>query len=211
MARCTKEVALETRSHILDAAVTMFHTKGVTRTSLNDVAQAANLTRGAIYWHFKNKADLFGAVCDRVRLPIESMVESSTDERENDPLGQLRAICLFALQDTVRNPHSRKVMDIMFHKYECVDSNDPILLRQHDWYRQAMENIQRILQHAVSQGQLPKNLDIRLAGIFFHATLDGLLKNWLFSPESFDLERDAEKLVDTCIDALRLAPTLQKK
>ena len=211
MARCTKEEALETRSQILDAAEDMFHAQGVTRTSLTDVARAAGVTRGAIYWHFENKADLFSAMCERVRLPIEAMVDATADEREIDPLGQLRATCVFVLRDTVHNPHARKVMDIVYHKYECTDAVDPILLRQQDWYRQGMDNIRRILQRAVSQGQLPKSLDVRLAGIAFHASFHGLLSNWLFSPESFDLSGDAEKLVDSMIFTLQHASALQGK
>lgn len=210
MARSTKEEAQETRSAILDAAEDMFHRHGVTRTSLTDIARAANVTRGAIYWHFKNKADLFNAMCERVRLPIEAMVQATADERESDPLGQLRATCLFALTDTVHNPHSRKVMDILYHKYECIDAVDPILLRQQDWYRQGMDNVQRILRRAVAQNQLPEDLDIVTAGIIFHSTFAGLLNNWLFCPESFDLAGEAEKLVDTCIDTLRHAPALRR-
>ncbi|MBC7502915.1 MAG: TetR family transcriptional regulator [Herminiimonas sp.] len=211
MASCTKEEALETRCRILDAAEDMFHAQGVTRTSLTDVARAAGVTRGAIYWHFENKADLFSAMCERVRLPIEAMVDATADEREIDPLGQLRATCVFVLRDTVHNPHARKVMDIVYHKYECTDAVDPILLRQQDWYRQGMDNIRRILQRAVSQGQLPKSLDVRLAGIAFHASFHGLLSNWLFSPESFDLSGDAEKLVDSMIFTLQHASALQGK
>ena len=70
MARCTKEQALETRTRILDAAEDVFNANGVSKTSLADVAAAAGLTRGAIYWHFANKTDLFAAMCQRVRQPM---------------------------------------------------------------------------------------------------------------------------------------------
>ena len=64
MARSTKEEALETRSRILDAAEEVFFTRGLAQSSLADVAVAADVTRGAIYWHFKNKSDLFEAMCE---------------------------------------------------------------------------------------------------------------------------------------------------
>jgi TetR/AcrR family acrAB operon transcriptional repressor len=59
MVRRTKEEAQATRKLILDTAEVVFHERGVSRSTLNDIAQAAGLTRGAIYWHFKDKADLF--------------------------------------------------------------------------------------------------------------------------------------------------------
>ena len=71
MARRTKEEAQETRGRILDAAESVFHEKGVAHSSLAEIAQVAGVTRGAIYWHFKDKADLFEAMMDRVTLPLE--------------------------------------------------------------------------------------------------------------------------------------------
>jgi len=62
MARKTKQQAQETRQHILDVALRLFSRQGVSATSLADIAQAAGVTRGAIYWHFKNKSDLFSEI-----------------------------------------------------------------------------------------------------------------------------------------------------
>lgn len=64
MARKTKQQALETRQHILDVAMRLFSQQGVSATSLAQIAQAAGVTRGAIYWHFKDKSDLFGEIWD---------------------------------------------------------------------------------------------------------------------------------------------------
>lgn len=72
MARKTKEDALETRNQLLDAAEKVFFDKGFSQTSLMDIAEAAGLSRGAIYWHFKNKGDLFEAMADRIRLPLKN-------------------------------------------------------------------------------------------------------------------------------------------
>ena len=71
MVRRTKEEAQETRNRILDTAEQVFVKKGVSNTSLAQLAEAAGVTRGAIYWHFRNKADLFDAMMSRVVLPME--------------------------------------------------------------------------------------------------------------------------------------------
>jgi TetR/AcrR family acrAB operon transcriptional repressor len=211
MARCTKEEALETRSRILDAAEEVFHQQGAARTSLADIAQAADVTRGAIYWHFKNKSDLFDAMCERVRLPMEAMVQAGADERAGDPLGQLRATCLFVLREAAGNARTRKVFGILFHRCEYIDAADVIMSRQQESFHRGTDNIERILKNAVSRKQLPADLDARLAATMFHASWSGLLNNWLFSPEHFDLARDAEKFVDACIDNLRNAASLRNR
>ncbi len=57
MAGCkTQQEAQETRQHILDAALRLFSQQGVSSTSLGEIAKAAGVTRGAIYWDFKDKS-----------------------------------------------------------------------------------------------------------------------------------------------------------
>ena len=73
MARKTKAEAAATREALLDAAEEVFLEKGVARTSLEQIARHAGMTRGAVYWHFKNKADLFQAMLGRVRMPFQEL------------------------------------------------------------------------------------------------------------------------------------------
>lgn len=209
MARCTKEESLETRSRILDAAEDAFHAKGVARTSLADVAEAAGVTRGAIYWHFRNKADLFEAMCDRVRLPMEAMIEAGADDREPDPLGRLREVCVFILREAVANPHSRKVFDVVFHRCEWIDGEHAMSARHRAAFEQGTVNIERILRNAMARGQLPADLDPRLAAVMLHAMISGLLNNWLFAPEGFALDAVAGRMIDACVLSLRDAPSLR--
>jgi len=66
MARKTKAEAEKTRQRILKAALDLFVEKGYERTTFEDVAKRIRLTKGAVYWHFKSKTDLFAAlVLDR--------------------------------------------------------------------------------------------------------------------------------------------------
>lgn len=210
MARNTKEEALETRNRILDAAENVFYEKGVARTSLDDIAKAANVTRGAIYWHFKNKSDLFAAMCDRVKVPFEQAAQANADIGLSNPLDRMRQGCIFFLKEAVSNPHSRKVFEIMMHKCEFVEANEPIASKQRECYSRSTITIQSILQNVVAKGQLPTDLDIPMAANLLHATMDGLLHNWLFTPGGFDLAANAERLTDACIDTLRNSPALRK-
>ena len=72
MVRRTKEDALATRHRLIDAAELLFQSQGVSQTSLQQIAEHAGATRGAVYWHFKDKADLFNAMMERVTLPLEA-------------------------------------------------------------------------------------------------------------------------------------------
>jgi TetR/AcrR family acrAB operon transcriptional repressor len=92
-----------------------------------------------------------------------------------------------------------------------VDPADPIFVRQHECFLQGMANVERILRNAIAREQLPQDLDVRLACVTLRATVIGLLNNWLFAPDSYELEGSAEDLIDASLDMLRYAPSLRKK
>lgn len=62
MARKTKEDAEQTRLAILDSALQTFYEKGFSRTTFDEIAKRINLTKGAVYWYFRNKTDLIAAL-----------------------------------------------------------------------------------------------------------------------------------------------------
>jgi TetR/AcrR family acrAB operon transcriptional repressor len=210
MARSTKEEALETRSRILDAAENVFHTQGVSQTSLADIAAAADVTRGAIYWHFENKSHLFNAMCERVKLPLEAMMDAETELRATDPLGQFLIDAVQVLRHVVHDPRTRKVFDILFNKCEYVEPDDPIVVRRRESFMKGKTKIKKMLVNSIARGQLPVNLDIDLAYVMVHATFSGLLHDWLFESGNFDLSKDAERLFSATIHMLRMAPTLRR-
>lgn len=63
--RKTKEDTNLTKQTLLDSARKMFLEKGYSATTLSDIVINANLTRGAAYWHFKNKEEIYKAVIIR--------------------------------------------------------------------------------------------------------------------------------------------------
>ncbi|MCC4309619.1 TetR family transcriptional regulator [Alcanivorax marinus] len=208
MARRTKAEALETRTQILDAAERVFHLKGVARTSLNDIAQEAGVTRGAIYWHFKNKHDVFEAMLDRHRLPTEALSQRAEDPSESDPLGRLRDVLIYVLQRTVRDPDHRRVFEILFYKCEFTKETDPLMARVRDSFLDGGAKVRRTLGNAIERGQLPATLNIDRAITLLHVQMTGLLYTWLLLPDSFDLDAEAADFVDCYLASLRQCPTL---
>jgi TetR/AcrR family transcriptional regulator, acrAB operon repressor len=206
MARRTKEAALATREHILDIAEQVFSERGVARTSLADIADAAGVTRGAIYWHFRNKSDLFTGLLDRVALPMEEMVARAADEAAADPLAGIRACCVYVLRRTVRDARCRRVFEILAHKCEYVDEMHTLVTRHMQCRTQGIGMIERALRNAMRKGQLPPHLVVRRAALGLHAYVDGLIYNWLLDPGSFALDRDAEALIDQYLQGLKSAP-----
>lgn len=64
--RRSKADVIKTKEQIVDSASDMFLTKGYTSTSVDEIAENADVTKGAVYWHFGSKKDLFEFVLSRV-------------------------------------------------------------------------------------------------------------------------------------------------
>lgn len=209
MAKKTKEEALETRNMLLDMAEQVFNEKGVSGTTLADIACAAGMTRGAIYWHFKNKADLFDAMCERVRLPMEAMTAASAEDNVADPLGELRKTADYLFQKVATDVHHHRVFDILFNKCEFVEQLGPIMDRDARVRKQFHERFERTFNNAVRLGQLPANINVKLAVNAYVSYTKGILRSWLLEPHSFDLCQDGMRMMDAYFEMLSLSCALR--
>jgi TetR/AcrR family acrAB operon transcriptional repressor len=203
MVRRTKDEALETRNRILDAAELVFSERGVSRTSLEDIAHAAGVTRGAIYWHFKDKSDLVAAMVNRVTLPMEAMVARSSDDAVEDPLASLKACAVNALKRTATDPQCQRVFDVVTHKCEYLGEMQGVQGRISSIQKGCVDRSEQAIRNAVKRGLLPGHVNPRLAAIGLDAMLFGLISNWLANPGYFPLERHAEAMIDLYLDGLR--------
>lgn len=209
MARKTKEQAQETRNLILDTAEQVFQRQGVSHTSLSDIANSAGMTRGAIYWHFENKVDLFNQMHARVHLPIQAIAEESTSADEPDPLGRLRDLLVFVLIETVRNEHQQRVLDVLFHRCEFVSEMGELVDQLTGYFLDGIARTERSLRNAITRGQLAHDLDTHRAAVALNTHIHGLITCWLMMPNGFDLEADAEALVDAQMEMLQHSQSLR--
>ncbi|ACX88982.1 multidrug efflux transporter transcriptional repressor AcrR [Pectobacterium parmentieri] len=210
MARKTKEQAQETRQHIQDTALRVFSEHGVSATSLSDIAIAAGVTRGAIYWHFKNKAEIFDEIWAQAESKIsEFEIEYQTKFPDN-PLRVMRELLIYMLRLTVNDTQWRSIMEICFHKCEFVGEMLQSYNARKELYLSCYVDIEENLIKCIRMGMLPTDIYPRRAAIALRAYFSGVMENWLFMPESFDLDQDAPALVDAFIDMLHFSPALRK-
>lgn len=204
MARNTKLEAQATRSHILDTAELVFERGGVSGTSLQEVAKAAGLTRGAIYWHFKDKADLFIAMMDRVTLPLEETDDVCGFKQAELSVAQMRNGFVRLLKRLVADPQMRRVFEIATHKVEYVDGMRSVRDRHLNTRNGCLVDIERTLQQAVRRGELSRRMSARVAAIGLHALLDGLIHNWMLEPTAFNLVKVGAETIDAYLASMAM-------
>ena len=208
MARRTKEEALETREQVLDAAEQVFLQRGVGHASLAEVADAAGVTRGAIYHHFASKAELFEAMLARAEMPIDAAFDTA-QVPVADPLGAVRETALKALLHLTSCARVRTIFEVAFLRCEYTDELAPVERRHLQEREQCLSYCGGLLEQAVVRGQLPADTDTRLASHLLYAFIGGLMRDWVQAPASFDLKTAAPQLVDLFLAGLRAAPPLR--
>jgi TetR/AcrR family transcriptional regulator, acrAB operon repressor len=206
MARRTKEEAQETRNRIIDAAERVFYERGVAHASLEEVAAAAEVTRGAIYWHFKDKADLFEAMMQRVVLPAEAISERAGACVRADSLRMLRQATVDVLLRTANEPRVRRVFEIAYHKCEYVGDAAGVRDRHVASQAECLKTIEAGFRACVRGGDLPKSVNPKVAAVGAMSLVSGLIANWVLAPESFSLKRHAQTLVDAYFRGLASTP-----
>lgn len=200
--RRTKEQAEQTRGAILAAAEQLFLEKGVAHSTLEQIARAAGVTRGAVYWHFENKAALFHAMLSQVRLPPEQMAERLCACDGADPLLALRQLCIEAVENLARDAQKGRIFTILLHRCEFTDELREAEQRHNAFIRQFIELVERLLERPTCRARLREDVTPRLAARALHAQVLGLFSDWTRDAQLFDPLQDTAALIDVTLRGL---------
>ncbi|TCV90573.1 TetR family transcriptional regulator [Sulfurirhabdus autotrophica] len=211
MARKTKEQAQETRNTILDAAEAVFQERGVSNTSLAEIASEAGVTRGAIYWHFENKTALFEAMIQRVFDPLEAMLANLRAHESENPVDALRDIAVYFLERVASEPQFLRVLEISWHKCEYVGEMATIRNNHLECGNRYLSINEAGFKLACERGFLPQSLEPRQAAVGLMSIVDGLVVNWTLDNTLFPLASFGPPIVDAYLRGLKEPQSLPKQ
>ena len=116
MARRTKEEAEATKKAISIATLEIFCEKGYSRTTFDEIAKRINLTKGAVYWHFRNKADILSEIIRKTFEITRNIIAIKVPKI--DSLEQLKQYMHEELKLIENNPEYRQCLYFVFHQME---------------------------------------------------------------------------------------------
>ncbi|CZX24427.1 MULTISPECIES: acrEF/envCD operon transcriptional regulator [Enterobacter cloacae complex] len=201
MARKKKAEAQQTRQQLIEAAIGQFATRGVTNTTLTDIADAAKVTRGAVYWHFTSKTEIFNAIWEQ-QLPLRDLIRDRLSLSEkDDPLLMLREQFITALQYIAHEPRQCALLQILYHKCEFTsDMVSEYEIRKRIGFNN--DFLRATLERCISRNIISSQVNVDLTLIVFHGFFSGIIKNWLMNNDSFNLYQQAPALVDNILATL---------
>lgn len=204
MARKTKEDAELTRQRIIDAAREVFLLRGVSRSTLEHIATQADVTRGAVYWHFKDKTEIFHALRNQVFLPlIDRMDDTLTTESSDDPLTQIEKSMCDTINELNLNTRMRQTYEIMMIKCEYVDDFATVLQQIINNCSSITEKMQRAYERAKVLGILASTIPPEALALDTHLFFSGLLHMWVKDADGTRFRHQATDLIKSHINLRR--------
>jgi TetR/AcrR family transcriptional regulator, acrAB operon repressor len=206
MARKTKAEAALTRHRIVESARQVFSRDGVTNTSLDHVAKEAGVTRGAVYWHFRNKADLFMAVRQQTGILLRL-----GDFKTGDALRRLETGLHEALRRLAEDKQAQETYEVMLWKCEYVGDFAGVRKDLMSAGTLFLTEATELYEEAAREKLIAPELDPRLAARETFCFYAGMLKLWLADESGQAVRDDILKIITQHIDSRRLKRPARQK
>ena len=207
--RRTKEEAEQTKLEILSSATKLFSDKGVAKTTLDEIATAAGVTRGAIYWHFKNKTEIFDALHEQLHRPLLDMIMQDLEKNHPEPLTQLKDLCVKLLLDLEENEQKRRSLCLFIMKCDYADELAPYKEKHRAKKQENMKLFCKYFEKAKKQGKLPHHADPSLLTLSLNCYLKGIIFEYFDNPDGFDMRKQAPVLMEVFFNPLNLIEPIQ--
>jgi AcrR family transcriptional regulator len=193
--RRTKEDAALTREQLLNAAQSVFLAKGYVRSTLEDIAQQAGITRGAIHWHFGNKAELFNTLIrERYERAWIRMQDAYTEEAT--ALQTLRHIIVRWLGYPEEDADFRAILELTSFKIEAVTELADGIAEKSQSTQATLNYFAHLIQQAITAKEVRAEVQPEVAARMALSLIYGVSALWLTDTSAFSLKACAEEMTD---------------
>jgi len=192
--RRTREDAERTRADILQAAGVVLKRRGYSSTRLEDVAQEAGVTRGAIYWHFRNKQDLYLNYLKEFK-PGDNGAIKTIQEMDLPPLERLKKMIVAGLYDMRNNKESENIIHLGFLVIDLLRESGEVNGMINEKQAQMLGVVEPLIQEAIERGEVREDVDPAAAATILHYLFQGVWGAFLRDPDGFRPEEMTDAIL----------------
>jgi AcrR family transcriptional regulator len=194
-----KEQAQVTRQTILDAAEQVFYEAGASAATLEEIARRANVTRGAIYWHFADKQEILEAVIDRTVFVYEDAICQVTQKAET--LEELCCFTISMLEEIAESTDKQRALSIIFYKREHLETDTGIVAKERATYERLSQALEAFFARTVCNKETGVFTATLLAQSFLFYNY-GIIAQFLKYRDKIDLARQAQNYTKLFFQAI---------
>lgn len=198
MVRKIREEALETRKHLLEAALEIMSEKPFSSVSMTEIAGKVGLSKGAIYWHFKNKDDVLLHVILNIRSQMAE--EFCADSAALESLDDMRTYYKKKMQRPYKSENFKKIHRLIHRGEEWPkEIRKKVLAMILDNLGQERKMAERLLVRSQEEGTIRKDVSPRELSLMVTAMFQGI---FVFQVHDF-YHVDFTKHIDFIFDAFK--------
>ncbi len=193
--------ANRTYRKILDASMRLFNQKGYYGTSISEIAQATNLTKGAIYFHFKNKDSLLKEILNEYeRNFLEQLFKEVRGVREN-AFEKIKRMLRFTLNFPLKHPQLCLCLTIL--SAELYGSEPKYERDLKKIYRRYHQFIAQLIAEGKREGAIREDIDPDLAAMNIIGAHEGNLIQWMMNMNRIAGKSFARSFMTFLLNAIR--------
>lgn len=187
----------DSRQRILEAAARVFARKGFQRASLDEIAAEAALTKGAIYWHFRSKNDLFSSLLkQRFQHNTAPMPEELVRVLAATDVASRKRGIVAMLTGMIRRIREDADWPRLYLEFLSQSRAKDVAAPLRELAEHGRDIARGMVQQMQAGGLARSDLDADMLAAFWCALMDGYLLAWVMNPEGFEAENQMEQLVD---------------
>ncbi|KAA3659259.1 MAG: TetR family transcriptional regulator [Chloroflexi bacterium] len=197
----TKEDAEKTRQTLLDAALAVFSSKGYQAARLQDIATAAGTTRGAIYHHFSNKAELYKALIrdasQQGNVAIQTAVSAGGSFTDI-----FQRIFTTTLQLLATDERFRQVTALSLYKTGISPELADLEAQRLQQADTLVAGIAATMQQGIANGEFRADISPETMARAFLSFQNGVAWLWLAGGQNFSLTDEASALSEILLHGM---------
>ncbi len=193
--RRTKEDAALTKEQLLKAALHSFHEKGYIATSLDDIARAAGTTRGAVYWHFGSKAELFNAVV-REQYTQAGIKLGPIYEKGGTVLEMLRRILVSWLSYAEEDSDFRTMLELTTLQTGLLPELADGIQEKKRYTDLTIQGFATMIDQGITAGEVRPEVNSEVTARMAVGLIYGITSAWLNDQSAFSLKAQAGEMID---------------
>ena len=197
----TKEEALQTRETLLDSAQSVFLKKGYASTTLQDIAEDSAMTRGAVYWHFKGKEEVFMALYQREHIFINNLVGEILSN-DLDPLEKLETAAEAIITNFYTNKRFAEYIELSRFKIESAFLNK-LLLGNRSTYDYVVEEFKALAEIAMRQGKILPHLKADDVARTVYTLITGIYRLKFSAAQDFGQLETSLAMINSYFDSIK--------
>ncbi len=171
--------------------------KGYSATKMADIASEAGIGKGTVYEYFRSKEEIFFTLYERLRKEFHGRVfKEDTALPPDEKIKRFLLNALSALQQW--KDMSRVLLDF-WAEHRAGTGPD---FRFEELYTVARQRLASIIREGIRKGVFRK-VNAHYTASLLIGIVDGLMLQWVFSPERFPLTKVASQAVDVILEGLK--------